>query len=98
RLVFRVEAAAAREALLRRVDGDVAMMLAIEQGDVFGLAARSRVSERVVAARVDLREEVSRRGQQRPCVAAQIAEIEHERLRRLGAENFLRAAQLARVD
>src|SRR5439155_11274649 len=89
--------AAARELGLRRIERDVVVLLAIEERDVLGLGARLRVGERAVAARPHFRDEIALPWQQRPWLAAQIAEVDHERLLRLLAEDVLRAPLLARV-
>ena len=97
-LVLVVEAAAPRNLVLRRVDRDVVLPLAVEERDVLGFRRRSRVGERVVLPRVDLGDEVADAGQQRPGVAAQIAQIDDERLRGFALKERLRAFQLARID
>src|SRR5262249_57015217 len=62
------------------------------------LVRGARVGQRVVAPRADLGEEVARTRHQRPRVAAQVAEIDDERLDRFLAEDVLRALEVARVD
>src|SRR4051812_31600602 len=73
------------------------MPLAIEQRDVFGFGARSRVGQGVEAARSHLREKIALARKQRPRIAAEIAEVDHEGLRRFLAKHFLRAFQAAGV-
>ena len=95
-VVFVVERPALRQLRLRRVERDVVVALAVEQRDVLGLGRpTARRSACRSAASASRRE--SRPGrQQRPRIAAEIAEIDDERLRRLLAEDLLRALQLAR--
>ena len=92
-VVFVEERAALRQLELRRVDRDVVMAPAVEQRDVFRLGARPRVGQRVEAAGVHLGEEVAAARQQRPRLAAEIAEVDDERFRRLLLEDLLRALQ-----
>src|SRR4030095_15797588 len=84
---------AVRDLALRGIDRDVVVALSIEDGDVFGLAGGFRVGQRIEPARVDLGEEVARTGQQRPRVAAQIAEVNQKRLLRILPQHFLVAAE-----
>ena len=97
-IVFIEEAAAALQLLLRGVRGDVALALAREHRDVFRLAARSRIGQVVEPARAHFRDEVARLRQQRPHFAAQVAQVEVERLRRALLEHLDAAAMQARVE
>ena len=97
-VVFVVEPAAARQFLLRRVDGNIAPARALEQRDVFGLAARSRVRERLKSAGANLGDEVAGLRQQGPHLAAQVVQVEIERLGNVLVEGGLRAAHHAGVN
>ena len=79
-LVLAVEPAARSQLLPRRVDRDVAPALPIEQRDVLGFLARSRVGE---AAEPRVRTSAMRSpdvGIKRPSLAAQIAQVDVEGL------------------
>ena len=82
--------------VLRRVERDVVVALPIEERDVLGFRARLGVRQRVEAAGPYFRHEVSRPGQERPGVAAQVAQIDAERFRRLLAEHLLGAPRSSR--
>ena len=89
--------AARLQAVRRGVDGDVAPARALEQRDVLGLAAGAHVGERAEAALgADLGEEVADRRNQRPALAAQVGELDAERLADLLLEDGLRLAQARR--
>ena len=97
-VVLVVEAPALLQLPGRRVGGDVHAFLAIEERDVLGVVARQRVGERVVALRVHLRDHVVAVGQQRPRVAAHVAEVQRVGLPHHLVEDRLGAAQVAIVD
>ena len=89
--------AARLQALRRGVDGDVAAPRALEQRDVLGLAAGAHVGERAEAALgADFGEEVADRRDERPALAAQVGELDAERLADLLLEDGLGLAQARR--
>jgi hypothetical protein len=96
-VVFVVEVSAARELLLRRVDRDVALAPAVEERHVLGLARGPRVRKRIEAARAYFGEEVACLRQERPGIAAQIAQVEAERFRHILVEDLARASNEPRV-
>jgi hypothetical protein len=77
-IVLVEETTPALKLLFGRIRGDIPLPRALEHGDVLGLAARSRVGEAVESSRVHFGYEVARLRQQRPRLAAQVAEVEHE--------------------
>ena len=97
-VVLVEEAAAAQHLLFGRIGRDVPLPPALEHRHVLGLAARSRVGEIVEAPRLDLGDEIARLRQQRPGVAAQIAQVEIERLRHSLVEHGQAAAIGAAVE
>ena len=97
-IVLVVEASPRGELLLRRVQRDVVVPAAIEEADVLGLVAGFGIGECVVAARSHFGDEIPGLRQQRPGVAAQVAEIDLKRLLRFVPENLLGAPQVARID
>ena len=70
----------------------------MKERDVLRFAGRAREGQRVEAARAHFGEEVAGLRQQRPVLAAQIAQVEAERLADLVVEDRLRAAERAGVD
>ena len=95
-VVLAVESPALGELLLRRVHRDVLAALAIEERDVLGLAARSRVGERAELLRAHLGDEVADRRRERPAVAAQVAEVELQRAADVLVEDRRGAPQVLR--
>ena len=84
-VVLVVRGAARREHRRRCVERNSAFARAVEKRDVFGVAAAAGVGERAELVGADLREEVADLRQDVPRFAAEIAEIDVERLRRLRA-------------
>ena len=81
----------------RRVERDVVVTLAVEERDVLGFRARFRVRQRVEPPRAHLGQKISLSRQQRPRIAAEVAEVDDERLLRLLAKDVLCTPQLASI-
>ncbi len=77
---------------------DVAPPLAIEHRDVLGLVARARVGEAAESPRADLGDQIARRRDERPAVAAEIGQIDLKRAREVFVEDFGCAPQVGRDD
>ena len=92
-VVLVVELATARQLLRRGVDGDVALALAAEEGDVLGLALRPGVGQRAEAPGAHLGDHVARLRQDRPDVAAHVAQVEAERLGHFLVEDLRRPGE-----
>src|SRR6185503_2293963 len=94
-LVLAIEPAARTELLPRGVDRDVAPALPIEERDVLGGLRRSRVGEAAEPPGADFGDEIARRGNQRPSLPAQIAQVDVEGLTDVIVEDLRGAAEIA---
>ena len=96
-VVLVVEAAALRQLRRGGVDGNVAAPPAIEHGDVFRVATRARIRQRAEPLRADLRDQVAGRRQERPAIAAEVAEIDLQRTADVVVEERRRGPCVVRI-
>ena len=82
--------------LLGRVDGNRALVRAIEKPDVFRIRRRSHVGQ-VRLVGLNFRDKIAVLRRHRPWLAAQIAEVEPERLVQVVLKNSVGALQIAVV-
>ena len=97
-LVFAVEAPARGQLLRRGVDGDVPPPPSIEQRDVFRVLRRSGIRQGAESPCPHLGEEIADRWNQRPALAAQIAQVQVEGLPDAVVEEVRGAAEIASRD
>ena len=97
-VILAVPSSTCRQLLSRWVDGNVAPPLAVEEGDVLGVLAGTRIRQRSVLSGPNLRDQVAGRWRQRPAVAAQIGEIEVQRPADILVEHLRGPAHIAARD
>ena len=97
-IVFVVRAAASGKLFVRRVDADVLAPFSVEKRHVLRFGARSGVGQRGIAGRANLRDHVAARGQERPQVPAEVAQVHGVRFGNLLAKHFPSPTEVALVD
>ena len=97
-LVLAVEAPARSQLLRRGVDGDVPPPPSIEQRDVFRVLRRAGIGQAAEPPRPHFGEEIADRRNQRPAIAAQVAQVEVEGLADVVVEEVRGAAEIAGRD